>query len=489
MTPSRFGYRFTPPSQSFPVLHGNQTANFTALALYRITVHLATRDVTVTLSGSQTATCDTGIDLGCQFPGLDEGGSYSVTPSKPNYRFIPPSISFANLRSDQFADFIGRLFYTIGGRTTDVQGAGLNGATIALSGSQTTTTQTAGGGNYSLNVEPGGTYIVIPTLAGSTFVPPFLRLPNLGSNQVVNFIAVASRLGTLPPVADAYVRDGAAANTNFGTSEALQVQTDSAPDTGLNRDTYLKFDTNGVATIASARLRLYGAWSGPGSGTLSAYPVSATNWVEATITWNNRPARGATALSNVTVDGAVGTWYELDVINYVLSERAAGRNVISLALHNTSVSSAWISLNSREAPANGPQLGITTSNLVNSAPLVNAGSDQSINLSASANLHGAVADDGLPSPPGIVTVGWSTVSGPGTVTFGNANAMETQASFSLPGAYVLRLTASDGSFAVSNDTAIAVNDDGGPPPSIDPDTGGVVNLKVYPPLRGLISPQ
>ena len=39
-----------------------------------------------------------------------------------------------------------------------------------------------------------------------------------------------------------------------------------------------------------------------------------------------------------------------------------------------------------------------------------------------ASLDGTVTDDGLPADPGRVTTTWGMVSGPGTVTFGDAGA-------------------------------------------------------------------
>jgi hypothetical protein len=56
-----------------------------------------------------------------------------------------------------------------------------------------------------------------------------------------------------------------------------------------------------------------------------------------------------------------------------------------------------------------------------------------------------------------VTTTWSKASGPGTVTFGNPNAVDTTASFSEPGPYLLQLTADDGQKASSADMAILVN--------------------------------
>ena len=49
------------------------------------------------------------------------------------------------------------------------------------------------------------------------------------------------------------------------------------------------------------------------------------------------------------------------------------------------------------------------------------------------------------------------VSGPGTVTFANANSLTTTATFSVAGSYVLKLTASDSLLSSSDDVSITVN--------------------------------
>jgi hypothetical protein len=92
----------------------------------------------------------------------------------------------------------------------------------------------------------------------------------------------------------------------------------------------------------------------------------------------------------------------------------------------------------------------------NQAPVVSAGSDQQVFFPASATLAGTVGDDGLPDPPGATTVAWSQVSGPGSVSFGDATAASTSASFSDPGTYVLRLAASDGSLSAADDVTVEV---------------------------------
>ncbi len=91
----------------------------------------------------------------------------------------------------------------------------------------------------------------------------------------------------------------------------------------------------------------------------------------------------------------------------------------------------------------------------NAPPSVNAGSDVTIELPDVANLDGTVTDDGRPLPPSLTTA-WTLVNGPGTVTFGDENAVDTTASFSTDGAYTLRLTADDGEFAPFDEVIVTV---------------------------------
>ena len=69
-----------------------------------------------------------------------------------------------------------------------------------------------------------------------------------------------------------------------------------------------------------------------------------------------------------------------------------------------------------------------------------------------------ITDDGLPQPASLV---WSKVSGPSAVTFDDANAASTGASFNAAGTYVIRVTAIDGQFTSFDDVTVMV-DDGSP---------------------------
>ena len=90
----------------------------------------------------------------------------------------------------------------------------------------------------------------------------------------------------------------------------------------------------------------------------------------------------------------------------------------------------------------------------NQTPLVNAGPNQGITLPSSVTLAGTASDDGLPS--NTLTTTWTTFSGPAAATFGNANQLNTTATFPTAGTYVLRLIANDGQLSDSDDVTVTV---------------------------------
>jgi hypothetical protein len=98
----------------------------------------------------------------------------------------------------------------------------------------------------------------------------------------------------------------------------------------------------------------------------------------------------------------------------------------------------------------------------NRAPIVSAGQDRTLDLpQTSLSLGGSVTDDGLPNPPARTTAQWSQVNGPAPVVFSNAQLATTNATFSHPGTYVLRLTGNDSALSASDDVQIAVISDSG----------------------------
>jgi hypothetical protein len=106
---------------------------------------------------------------------------------------------------------------------------------------------------------------------------------------------------------------------------------------------------------------------------------------------------------------------------------------------------------------------VTITVLSNLAPVVSAGNDQVLTLPTNTvSLDGSVSDDGLPNPPGLVTQTWTAQSGPGTVTFADANAVDTTATFSAVGVYVVRLTAYDDELTTYDEATITLKSVGGP---------------------------
>ena len=100
----------------------------------------------------------------------------------------------------------------------------------------------------------------------------------------------------------------------------------------------------------------------------------------------------------------------------------------------------------------------------NQAPVVSAGPDRTIQFSSSASLDGTVTDDLRPNP--VPTTIWTKVSGPGTVTFANASAIDTSATFSAAGTYVLQLLANDGQLTALDTMTVVVQAPSPPPPPV-----------------------
>ena len=123
----------------------------------------------------------------------------------------------------------------------------------------------------------------------------------------------------------------------------------------------MKFDLKSVATIGSAKLRLFGALADTRNSNIptAVHSVASTTWTEGGLTWNNRPAAGSTPLDTAVIVNAVAAWHEWDVTQYLRAEKAAGRSVVSLLLRNTLTSSPQTLLNARENTSNRPELLIS----------------------------------------------------------------------------------------------------------------------------------
>ena len=176
-------------------------------------------------------------------------------------------------------------------------------------------------------------------------------------------------------------------------------------------------------------------------------------------TYSTSSAHTPPALTGVTVDETAGT-IAITGTGYTeirwISQGAQVATGATLDLVNTAGVAKYV-----RAELHGPE-GIAYTNPFgllptgNQPPTVNAGPNQSVLLAAGATLDGRATDDGLPNLPGALTLLWEKVSGEGDVTFGDASAAQTTASFSAAGTYVLRLTADDGELSASATVTITV---------------------------------
>lgn len=96
---------------------------------------------------------------------------------------------------------------------------------------------------------------------------------------------------------------------------------------------------------------------------------------------------------------------------------------------------------------------------LNLPPEIDAGPDQAVPFPAIVSLSASASDDGQLDP---LVYYWGRLSGPGSVIFGDDTALITTAAISVPGTYVLRISAFDGEFLVFDDMTITDSEAGGP---------------------------
>ncbi|MDB5297528.1 MAG: C-terminal target protein, partial [Phycisphaerales bacterium] len=209
--------------------------------------------------------------------------------------------------------------------------------------------------------------------------------------------------------ADAFGLDGTNAGTNYGAGTALEVRRSSIA--GNQREAFLRFDLSAVASasqITAATLRLYGKLSEAGSVTVGLYPVASAAWTEAGLSWNNRPAAGATAIGTKTLASTTSGWVEFDVTSYLKQQKAAGATSVSLALKATNYTTPWATFASDEATANRPELRVTQQAAAPAPEIVRSQATVTV-------AEGGVASAGTvrlsAQPAGTVTVAVARQSG------------------------------------------------------------------------------
>ncbi len=184
-TPSKAGHIFSPSSRTYTSVTSDQTEqNYTATVVYTISGSVKSgggvgiEGVEITFSAEQgTATTDS---EGNYSHIVVEGWSGTATPSKTCYTFIPSSLTYTNIITDQpDQDYTGTMLtYTVSG--TISAAAPLSGVVMdGLPGSPATDAS----GYYEATVDCGWSGTVTPTMTRYVFSPSSRSYADLDSDQ------------------------------------------------------------------------------------------------------------------------------------------------------------------------------------------------------------------------------------------------------------------------------------------------------------------
>jgi beta-glucanase (GH16 family) len=153
---------------------------------------------------------------------------------------------------------------------------------------------------------------------------------------------------TLTPVADAYVRDGSYAGTNYGSANTLVIKSD-AP--GYNRQSYLKFDLSQVTgTVQQASLYLTPTEVGQTNVPDRLAVGSNSTWSESASTWNNQPGYSSVLSSGKVYDA--NTFNDLDA---TAGSTSGAVTSFELLPNGATGSNAWVNFASRETTTQSQQ--------------------------------------------------------------------------------------------------------------------------------------
>jgi hypothetical protein len=150
--------------------------------------------------------------------------------------------------------------------------------------------------------------------------------------------------GTYTPYADAYVRGGTSASTNFGRSTDLDVKDSNSSSDGYHRHAFMQFRV-GKGSVSRATLRAYVSALPNGTpAPVCVFGIPSDDWTETTITWANKPA--AVGLYGCKKISATG-WVTWDVTSLVKAQ-SAGDGVVSLVLADSTHGNRMARFDSRE---------------------------------------------------------------------------------------------------------------------------------------------
>lgn len=171
------------------------------------------------------------------FSGLDRGGAYSVTLTKENYIFTPPSRDYPVLNSSADDNYTATINYlSINGRVS-TNGLGVPGVTVALSGAANRTTTTDSSGNYRFTNLSAGVYTVTPSRTNFSFSPNS-STQEVTVNTAIGFSATNNQAGLTGSILFESFAELRRINANGTGLVTLRVQQGSYPigSTAISND-------------------------------------------------------------------------------------------------------------------------------------------------------------------------------------------------------------------------------------------------------------
>ncbi len=208
-------------------------------------------------------------------------------------------------------------------------------------------------------------------------------------------------------------------------------------------------DDRNVVTIAATTPN---AVEGGASG---VFTLTRTGNLAATLAVTLTTTGNATTTTDYTTNPA-------SVSTVTFSANQASRTITVIPVNDTATEGTEVVL--LQIAAGGYDIGgagYASVNLIDNdippAVFIDSPGAQGVVISPAngVNFSAVMADDGL---PGVTTGTWSLVSGPGTATFTPVSSTtgKTSATFSAPGTYVVRVTASDTQFTATDQISVNI---------------------------------
>ena len=194
--------------------------------------------------------------------------------------------------------------------------------------------------------------------------------------------------------------------------------------------------------------------------------IPLNQWAHVAVTWDGTPSasgvrmyiNGAETSYSASYDGQ-GTPdseanYSLFIGKYIYASAPnhyLHGSLDEVAIYNRALSASEIQ-ELYTLTASGSSVPLTP---INSAPVISLSATQTVVWPNPAALAAFVSDDGLPTGASVTTQ-WSVISGAGAVSFTRQTYSVTDAAFSAPGSFIVRLSATDGVLSSYQDVQVTV---------------------------------